>query len=230
MSGLARLTWPEVERDGPRTVLAVPVGATEQHGPHLPLTTDTEIAVALAERLAAAEPRVWVAPALAYGASGEHQDFPGTVSIGAAATELALVELCRSACASAESVLLISTHGGNAAPLAAAVELLRGEGRAVRAWTPSWGGDAHAGRVETSLMLAIAPRRVRLGLAAAGNAAPLAELLPRLRAEGVRASAPNGVLGDPAGASAEEGEALLAGAVAELRELIVAVAPEKALR
>jgi mycofactocin system creatininase family protein len=224
MSGLDQRTWPDAERDGGDSLLAVPVGATEQHGPHLPLTTDTEIAEALAERLAAVEDCVWVGPALAFGASGEHAGFPGTVSIGAEATELALVELCRSAAASFASVLLISTHGGNAAPLAAAVELLQAEGREVRAWTPRWGGDAHAGRVETSLMLAIAPQRVRLELAEAGNTQPLAELLPRLRAGGVRASAANGVLGDPAGASPEEGEALLAAAVAELRELVAAVA------
>jgi mycofactocin precursor peptide peptidase len=223
MTGLEQRTWPDAECEGRGSVLAVPLGATEQHGPHLPLTTDTEIAEALARRLAAVEAHVWAAPALPYGASGEHADFPGTVSIGTEATALALVELCRSADASFESVQLISTHGGNAAALAAAMERLGAEGRRVRAWTPSWGGDAHAGRVETSLMLAIAPERVWLDLAAAGNAAPLAELLPRLRVRGVRASAANGVLGDPAGASAEEGEALLAAALAELRELVARV-------
>jgi creatinine amidohydrolase len=223
MTGLEQRTWPDAERDGRGSVLAVPLGATEQHGPHLPLTTDTEIAEALARRLAAAEERVWVAPALPYGASGEHTEFPGTVSIGSEATELALVELCRSASESFESVLLISAHGGNAAALSAATLRLESEDRALRAWAPGWGGDAHAGRVETSLMLAIAPGRVRLDLAAAGNTEPLPALLPRLRAEGVRASAANGVLGDPAGASAEEGEALLATAVAELRGLVGAV-------
>jgi len=121
-------------------------------------------------------------------------------------------------------VVLISTHGGNAGPLAAAVELLRSEGREVRAWTPSWGGDAHAGRTETSLMLAIAPRLVRLDRAAPGNPESIAALLPRLRQNGVRDSAPNGVLGNPAGASAAEGERLLATAVEELRELVVGVA------
>lgn len=223
MTGLEKRAWTDVERDGRGTVLVVPVGATEQHGPHLPLTTDTEIAEALASRLAAGEERVWIAPALSYGASGEHSDFAGTVSVGSRATGLVLVELGRSACASFDSVLFISTHGGNAEPLAAATELLGTERRAVRAWTPSWKGDAHAGRIETSLMLAIAPERVHLDRAEAGNAEPLAALLPRLRAEGVRAVSPNGVLGDPAGASAEEGERLLATAVAELRELIAAV-------
>ena len=57
-------------------------GSTEQHGPHLPLSTDTDIALALADALAARRPDVVVAPALPYGASGEHAGFPGTLSIG----------------------------------------------------------------------------------------------------------------------------------------------------
>jgi mycofactocin system creatininase family protein len=223
MRALGSSTWGQVGSFS-GAVLAVPVGATEQHGPHLPLSTDTEIARALAARLAATEPDLVVAPALSYGASGEHADFPGTLSIGAAATELVLLELCRSAAATFQLVVLISTHGGNAGPLAAAVELLRSEGREVRAWTPSWGGDAHAGRTETSLMLAIAPGLVRLDRAAPGNPEPIAALLPRLRQNGVRDSASNGVLGNPAGASGAEGERLLATAVAELRELVVGVA------
>ena len=73
-------------------------------------------------------------------------------------------------------------------------------------WSPrSPGGDAHAGRTETSLMLAIAPDAVRLELAEPGCTEPLESLLPRLRAEGVRPVSANGVLGDPTGASADEG-------------------------
>ena len=68
--------------------------------------------------------------------------------------------------------------------------------------------DAHAGRVETSLMLALAPHLVRTGAAAAGATAPLRELIDGMRAGGVAAVSPNGVLGDPAGASAEEGAEL----------------------
>jgi creatinine amidohydrolase len=222
VAGLGERTWSEVESASP-ALLAIPLGATEQHGPHLPLATDTEIAVALVTRLAAALPEVAAAPPLAYGSSGEHSGFPGTLSIGAEATERLLVELCRSAGESFGRVLLVSTHGGNREPLRRAVALLRKEGRSVAAWSPSWRGDAHAGRLETSLMLAIAPGLVRLEEAAPGNTEPLADLLPRLRHEGVRASAPNGVLGDPAGASAAEGEELLAAAVAELAELLTAV-------
>jgi creatinine amidohydrolase len=72
------------------------------------------------------------------------------------------------------------------------------------------GGDAHAGRTETSLMLHVEPLGVLGERAVAGDATPIADLLPRLRAEGVRAVSPTGVLGDPAGASAAEGAALLA--------------------
>lgn len=211
---LAELTWPELE--GRRPTLIVPLGATEQHGPHLPFGTDSEVAVGLARAAASQLEGVTVAPLLAYGASGEHEGFPGTISVGGAALELLLVELCRSASADFAPIVLLSAHGGNAAPLRAAVERLRGEGRDVRAWSPRWGGDAHAGRTETSLMLALAPEQVRQPSAAVGNPAPLAELMPALCAEGVRAVAANGVLGDPDGASAAEGEALLAAAAAEL--------------
>ncbi|MBO0730076.1 MAG: mycofactocin biosynthesis peptidyl-dipeptidase MftE, partial [Acidimicrobiaceae bacterium] len=142
---LADLAWPDLDRCAARTVLAVPVGATEQHGPHLPLSTDTDVAVALARRLAAARPDVLVAPAVAYGSSGEHAGFAGTLSIGQEALEMLLVELVRSADAFA-ATLLISTHGGNAEPVTRAVAVLSSEGRKVRAWSPSAepGDDAHA--------------------------------------------------------------------------------------
>ncbi|MCU1692331.1 MAG: mycofactocin system creatininase family protein [Frankiales bacterium] len=194
----------------------MPLGATEQHGPHLPLSTDTDLALALAERTAARRPDVDVAPAVPYGASGEHAGFPGTLSLGTAALELLLVELCRSATATWSRVLLLSAHGGNADAIRAAVALLRADSRDVRAWSPSWGpgGDAHAGRTETSLQLALDPSRV--GTPVAGVTAPVRELLPALRAGGVRAVSPNGVLGDPAGASAEEGRRLLDEAVEAL--------------
>ncbi|HEV8372374.1 MAG TPA: mycofactocin biosynthesis peptidyl-dipeptidase MftE [Actinomycetota bacterium] len=223
MTRLAHLTWPQAAtRAGAGQLLAVPVGATEQHGPHLPLSTDTDVAVAIAEALAERRDDLLVAPPVAYGSSGEHQDFAGTLSIGQEAVELLLVELGRSASGSFPRLLLVSAHGGNAEPVARAVARLRREGRDVLAWSPHWDGDAHAGRTETSLMLWLAPRRVRLELAQAGSVLPLGELLPRLRREGVRAASPSGVLGDPAGASAEDGERLLRGAVEELAAAVAA--------
>jgi creatinine amidohydrolase len=87
-----------------------------------------------------------------------------------------------------------------------------------------WDGDPHAGRTETSLQLALAPERVHLGLAEAGDQRPLADSLPLLRSGGVRAVSANGVLGDPAGASAREGSELLDALVADLSVLVTAPA------
>ncbi|HEY3629653.1 MAG TPA: mycofactocin biosynthesis peptidyl-dipeptidase MftE [Jatrophihabitantaceae bacterium] len=219
MPDLASLTWPDVDA---AALLAVPVGSTEQHGPHLPFSTDTDVAVGLCRRLAAARPDVVVAPALPYGSSGEHAGFPGTLSIGQDAVQLVLVELVRSATLTFDRVLLVSAHGGNAVPVREAVARLRAESRDVRAWSPSWpDADAHSGRTETSLQLALDPGRVRLDRAAPGDSRPIVELLPALRSSGVRAVSPNGVLGDPTGASAAEGAALLD---AHLADLLASVA------
>lgn len=207
-------------------VLAVPVGSTEQHGPHLALSTDTDLAVALCARLAGARPGIVVAPPLAYGASGEHQDFAGTLSIGQAALELLLVELGRSATETFGRILLVSAHGGNAETVRRAEARLRAESRDVRAWLAGWRGDAHAGRTETSLQLALAPGQVRLDRAEAGDPRPIAELLPLLRVSSVRAVSPNGVLGDPAGASAAEGQDLLARLLADLQAAVAQWWPE----
>ena len=206
MPHLADLAWPELPG---RAILLIPLGAVEQHGPHLPYTVDTEIAVALCERIQGQRPGVVVAPPLPFGSSGEHAGFPGTLSIGQEATETVLVEVGRSADAFA-GVLFVCGHGGNAEPLRRAVKTLRYEGRDVRAWGPSGpADDTHAGRLETSVMLALRPDAVRTARLEPGATAPLPDLLEQLRAGGVRAVSPNGVLGDPTGASAEEGERTL---------------------
>ena len=214
MAALAGLRWPEIPEGG---LLVVPLGAVEQHGPHLPLTTDTALATAVAEAATGIVDGALLAPALAYGASGEHEDFPGTISLGTEALTGLLVEYARSACRWAGRVLVVNGHGGNLDALRAAVPLARSEGRDV-AWFPCGvaDGDAHAGRTETSLMLHVEPDGVRSERAVAGETAPIGELLPRLRAGGVRAVSPTGVLGDPSGSTAEEGEELLSGLVDRL--------------
>ncbi|MFI6431175.1 mycofactocin biosynthesis peptidyl-dipeptidase MftE [Rhodococcus oryzae] len=198
---LAGATWPDIDADAP--AIAVPVGSVEQHGPHLPLDTDTRIAVAVARSL----PGMTVAPAIAYGASGEHEGFAGTVSLGAPALEAVVVEYGRSACRWSPRVLLVNGHGGNAPTLAKAVALLRYEGRDV-AWLPCAvpGADAHAGRTETSLLLHLSPGDVRMDRAQPGITEPIGALMDRLRAGGIASVSANGVLGDPTGASAAEGE------------------------
>jgi mycofactocin system creatininase family protein len=223
---LSASTWPElagVSRSG--GWLVIPLGSTEQHGPHLPVTTDTDVAVAIAEGAAGREGRLTVAPAVAYGASGEHQGFPGTLSIGQDATELLLLELGRSAATDFAGAVVVSAHGGNAAPVARAMARLAEEGHPVWSWSPSWSGDLHAGRTETSLMLAIAPDRVRLDRARPGDRRGLDELLPLLHAGGVSSVSANGVLGDPAGSSADEGARLLDRAIEELLSALAARRP-----
>lgn len=207
---LASLTWPQVASTARQLVLVVPVGSIEQHGLHLPLGTDTTIASALTDALAARRPEVVVAPALPFGSSGEHAGFPGTLSIGQGVLSEAVIELVRSARQAFTGVVVVSAHGGNAEPLARAAERCRADGDRLLVWSARVpGGDAHAGRTETSLMLAVEPGAVRLLDAVAGAREPLAALMPALRAGGVRSVSPSGVLGDPTGASAAEGRAIL---------------------
>ena len=226
MTRLATSTWPDLaETAGSGAILLIPLGSTEQHGPHLPVTTDTDIAAAIVDAAASRDPRLVVAPPVAYGSSGEHRDFPGTLSIGQDATTLLLLELGRSAGVHFVRTVVVSAHGGNAVPLARAMQRLAEEGHPVSAWSPPWSGDLHAGRLETSLMLAIDPERVHLDRAQAGDTRPLDEILPLLRSTGVRPVSANGVLGDPAGARPEEGVRLLDQAVDALMTTLSAPPP-----
>ena len=214
---LGGATWRQVEATAGDAILALPLGSLEQHGPHLPLDTDTRIAQALAGGLAARRPDVIVAPAVAYGASGEHAGFPGTLLVGHDALAALLVELVRSARAAFRGVVLVNAHGGNEVTLAELAHRCAAEGDDVLVWRAAvHGGDAHAGRTETSLMLAIDAAAVRLEQAESGCTEPIDRLLPRLRLVGVRPVSSNGVLGDPTGASAEEGRALLDALTADL--------------
>ncbi len=216
---LSNLRWPEVP--AAPTVL-VPVGSLEQHGPHLPFDTDTRIATAAADlaaaRLLANGHAVVVTPALPFGASGEHQAFPGTVSVGHEALRLVIVEMVRSLATWAGCIVLVNGHGGNVPTLCDAVAQMRMEGHDV-SWFPcafESPVDAHAGLDETSVMLHLDPTRVVMGHAEVGRTEPLHELLPDLMAHGVRPVAPNGVLGDPRAADAERGAELMAGLVERL--------------
>lgn len=202
---------------GTSPALIIPVGSTEQHGPHLPLDTDTRIATAVArgvaERLAEADHDAgWMlAPPIGYGASGEHESFPGTVSIGTSALRLLLVEFGRSASVWARRLVFVNGHGGNVEALAAATALLRYEGRDA-GWCSCGveNADAHAGHTETSVLLHISPDDVQIDERVPGNRAPLAELLPAMRNGGVAAVSELGVLGDPTTATARDGERLFA--------------------
>lgn len=226
-------SWTSGRLRDMRPTLLVPLGSTEQHGPHLPLDTDTRIAGAVAAAVAgelagelagdpAAEmstgagPAALVAPSIAYGASGEHQAFPGTISIGTDALSTLLVEYVRSAADWAGRVVFVNGHGGNVEALRTAVGLVRAEGRDA-AWCGCAveGADPHAGHTETSLLLHLCPELVGDRGSVEGNREPLANLMPRLRAGGVRAVSESGVLGDPGTATAADGARYLAAMVTD---------------
>ena len=212
---LSDRTWPEVGTDD-ELLLLVPVGSCEQHGPHLPLDTDTRIAVAIAGRVACRSDNIVVGPSVNFGSSGEHDGFPGTLSIGSAVLHDLLVELGRSADRFG-SVVFVNGHGGNLDALRSASALLQSEGRDVRFWSPVIpGADAHAGFTETSLLLAIDPDCVRLDRIESGTTTPLREILDDLRTGGVRSVSVNGVLGDPLGANQNDGNILFDALVSQL--------------
>ncbi len=200
--------WTSADVD-PHSILVMVLGATEQHGPHLPLSTDTIVAEALAEHLVGAMVGFVLGPTVPIGASGEHDGFKGTLSLGTEVLTAVLVEIVRSSRGSAAGVFFVVGHGGNHPAVSAAIALSTAEGDQVGVgYAGILDGDAHAGRTETSLLLHLAPQLVVLERAERGNTTPLLDLLPRLQASGVKAVSPNGVLGDPTDASASEGRSL----------------------
>lgn len=197
-----------------RPVLAIPLGSCEQHGPHLPLDTDTRLATAFAEGLAAARTGVLVAPPLPFGASWEHAGFPGLLSVDHDLLSGILVELARSADWSA-GLVVVNGHGGNAPGVRAAAARISAEGRRVLVWSPRPpGADLHAGRTETSLLLALDRDAVRADRLAGAHGfdGPLAQVVER----GVAALSPSGVLGDARHADAAHGARLFEHLIADL--------------
>ena len=227
---LGEATWNDVDdaqrhvhEDGILSpVLVIPLGSTEQHGPHLPLNTDTLIAEEIAGRARTQTTGLVLGPTISISASGEHAGFAGTLSIGTEVMTQVIIEVGRSADWAA-GVVFVNGHGGNHDALTAAVALLVSEGRNVLSWQPKWprradGGppDLHAGRIETSLMLAIDPGLVRLEIATAGPDTDLDTLVAALRSHGVQPVSPSGVLGDPDGASGAEGDRFINDFVSDL--------------
>ena len=232
-SALEGRTWPEVERAlaaGRRTAV-VPLGSTEQHGPHLPLATDSWIAEALAGRFCQLVPEALRVPALTLGCASEHLGFAGTLSLSGESLERVLADLLASlsghgfACA-----FVFSAHGGNLAVLRSMeTRLRRGcdplrliayteldalvarwhEASAHFGVSPEQAGH-HAGEFETSIVAALRPTAIRWSQleAARGHVAPV-EDAQSLFYPSLRDNAPNGVVGDPRGAQAARGERYL---------------------
>ena len=199
---LGSMRWPAIGQP----VVVIPLGSCEQHGPHLPLDTDSQIAEALARRLVEARMGLVLAPTVPFGASWEHAGFPGLLSLNHDLVAALLVELGHSA-DWARGLVFVNGHGGNALGLRSAVRTLTHEGRSVMAWSPALPhGDLHAGRTETSMMLALAPDEVALEAMASGF---LGTPPPSVFTDGIASVSPSGVLGDPLGASTGDGHVLL---------------------
>ncbi len=225
-------------RDLPaETVAVLPLGATEQHGPHLPLSVDSDLITAVAARMLdslAPEQSVLVLPALTITKSDEHIDFPGTLTLSAETLLALLREIGASvAKAGVQRLVLFNGHGGNTALLQVAARALRRE-RGLIAAVCSWGGfadwqgiydptayahDIHAGDSETSAMLAIRPERVDMTKARDFRPA-MADWdtdFPHIGLAGKTANPgwlvqdlnPEGACGNAAAATADKGEALL---------------------
>jgi len=223
---LDQLSWPEVkaELDGGRDTVVIAFGATEQHGPHLPLATDALIGDHLAQ-LVADRLDAFVAPTVRIGCSSHHLEFPGTLSLSDDTFHQVVADIVRSlARGGFRRVVLLPTHGGNFAPLQAAIEKLGAvDGIALSAMTDlgalfkiaqlgqdeygvSLGdGGLHAGEWETSMMIAIHPELVHLDRGEPGYTGDMEQAIGAIFGDGVHSVAPNGVIGDPAQASAEHG-------------------------
>jgi creatinine amidohydrolase len=226
---LAEMTWPDVAdavKAGAATVV-LPLGATEQHGPHLPLGTDTVRASALAERLAGRLGSGFlVAPALPFGCSDEHAGFPGLLGLQHETLARVIVDLARRLTGwGVRRLVLLSAHGGNGEALDLALALLRRELPYLEVRT---NGDLetmapvllevarrdgisanavglHAGEGETSQMLYLRPDLVRSKDSAPGFTSDMEAVLDELRKGGLRAVTEEGVLGDPTSAEAGRG-------------------------
>ncbi len=178
---LDELTRAEARELAPRALVVLPVGATEQHGPHLPVGTDRMIVEHVARAAAAeaaADIPLLVAPTLPFGSSHHHVPFGGTLSLGSESYYRAVADLAETLIASGfRRIFILNGHGGNseliqlvardlalrhAASLAAAPywtiawEALLAEGAHLAAGLPG-----HAGTFETSLIMALRPDLVR---------------------------------------------------------------------
>jgi len=240
---LADMTWPEAAAAvaaGATTVI-LPLGATEQHGPHLPLGTDTMRAAALADRLAASLPGALVAPALPVGCSDEHRGFPGLIGLEHATLAGVIVDCARRmADWGVRRLVLLSAHGGNGRALELAAARLAEELPALRVSVLGAAADhcdavlrvaagdgipadavgLHAGEGETSEMLALRPDLVHLDRVVPGCRGGAADLMPRLRRDGLRAVTPTGTLGDATGADGGRGARYLAVQVESWRQAL----------
>ncbi|AKZ59353.1 Creatininase [Streptomyces ambofaciens ATCC 23877] len=204
-----------------RQIAVLPVGSYEQHGPHLPLATDTLVACAIAREIAAAYP-VHPLPPVTIGCSHEHADWPGTVSVSSVTLHAVVRDIADSLRRSGvDALVVVNGHGGNYV-LGNVVQesSARGERMALFPAAEDWEAareragvatslltDMHAGEIETSILLHTHPESVRPGFEAADF---VADDRRHLLSLGMSAYTDSGVIGRPSLGSAEKGKELLA--------------------
>jgi creatinine amidohydrolase len=223
---LDRMTWPEIraEQERGRDTVVIAFGATEQHGPHMPLATDALLGDHLA-RIVAESLDAFVAPTVRIGCSEHHLEFPGTLSLSDTTFHGIVADIVRSlARGGFARAVLLPTHGGNFGPLANALGLLGPLPEIeVRALTdlgalftiaqlgvdehevPLGEGGVHAGEWETSMLMAIHPELVHPDRGEPGYTGDPQAAVGAIFGAGVHTVAENGVIGDPSRASAEHG-------------------------
>jgi creatinine amidohydrolase len=206
-------------------------GSIEQHGPHLPLVTDTLLGEGLGAATVARLDRVLRGPTIAIGCSEHHMAFPGTITLGKETFKAVVQDYARSLARHGfKLICLIPSHGGNFGPLLEAVGELGGQVGETRVVaygdlngflevmyasqrpfdvTPAQAG-AHAGNAETALVLDLQPELVLLDRAEEGFVGDFDQAAQELVfREGLKALTANGILGDARGAQAEQGRACL---------------------
>jgi creatinine amidohydrolase len=236
---LAELTWPQIARlvEAGEELCVLPVGATEQHGPHLPASTDTEIANAVC-REASRRTGVPLLPTLWASSSQAHTTkWPGTFSLSPRLLVEVVVELARWVRASGfAKLLIVNAHVGNVGPLKVAVDELRAQGDlrvgllhwyeltpAIAAEVTADADDWHAHAAETALMLHLQPDLVDLSEVRDDPDRSAGLVLSYTVAE----TSLDGLTGAPSGASAEQGAALFEAVVAALVERVEAARTER---
>jgi creatinine amidohydrolase/Fe(II)-dependent formamide hydrolase-like protein len=231
---IGELTFTEVGAAIRETsVLCLPMGSIEQHGPHLPLNTDTVLAEAFSRRIVERWGEtydLWQLPPVAVGLSREHAWAPGTLSLSVSGMTAYLRDLAGEIVRSlpARNLLIVNGHGGNRGILEALGRELRGDfglnlcalhlGALISPVTDREPPEIHAGRDETSAMLALAPELVRRdripGLKPSPSGRDVRAAILDLAASWPWSSddrriAVSGIIGDAAAASAEEGSAIV---------------------
>ncbi|MFC6990215.1 creatininase family protein [Haloplanus sp. GCM10025708] len=233
---LSNATWPEL-RDAETNLAVVPVGSTEQHGPHAPLGTDAVNAEAVAEAgVERADRDVVVAPTVSVGVSEEHRHFAGTLWVSPDTFRAYVRELVESlATHGFDRIVLVNGHGGNVDALREVSAAVSRSGEAFVVpftWFDAVGDHrtdmGHAGPLETALLRAERPELVREGKideARDGASDRWGDWVGRVNLAYDSAEfTENGVVGDPDEGDAELGEELLDGAAESLSALLAAVA------